>query len=313
MNVPKIDKVIYHCITNDGNIPALQNGTADFAEIRNTDEDLGQIQSGDQSYLNVVTTQGSTFAFIKFRMTNEIISDSRVRQALAYGFNRALFVETYTGGRSTLTYAGLPKNSPAYPDESKFNKYEYDPEKSGSLLDDAGWLLGNDGYRYKDGRKLTVHYTGIAENANDAMKTAMLVEDYKKIGVELIPSYYDWATYMDLVRTNPDTMMFGYAWQMESDPYVVASWMETDSLMNDGFYSNTEYDRIVEEAKLESDPEKTYALYEQAYLILNEDLPLMYMNDYTSVWVCNNRVKGLVVDTFINWTYNIANMEIVQP
>ncbi|MDR1061872.1 MAG: ABC transporter substrate-binding protein [Clostridiales bacterium] len=310
---PNIDKVIYQCITNDGNIPALLNGTADFAEIRNIDEDLGQIQGGNAAHLDTVSTQGSTFAFIKFRVTDPVMSDIRVRQAIAYGFNRALFVETYTGGRSALTYAMAPRNSPTYPEESLFNKYEYSPEKAGALLDEAGWLAGADGWRYKDGQKLTINYTGIAENANDAMKTAMLVEDCKLIGVELIPSYYDWATYMDLVRTNPDTQMFGYAWTMSSDPYVATTLLRKDSINNDGYYDNPEFDRLVEAAKNSADEAEANELFQQAYLLINEDMPMLFMNDYTNVWVSNKRVRGLMLDTFISWPYNIADMELVQP
>jgi peptide/nickel transport system substrate-binding protein len=309
---PKIDKVIYQCVSNDSNIPNLINGSADLAEIRNIDEDLGQIQGGNAAHLDTVSIQGSTFAFIKFRVNDPVMSDIRVRQALAYGFNRALFVETYTGGRSTLTYAMVPKNSPTYPDESLFNKYEYSPEKAGALLDEAGWTLGSDGWRYKDGRKLTVHYTGIAENANDAMKTAMLVEDCKLIGVELIPSYYDWATYMDLVKTNPDTQMFGYAWTMSSDPYVATTLLRKDSVNNDGNYDNPEFDRLVEAAKNAETEAEANDLFQKAYLLINEDVPILFMNDYTNVWVHNKRVQGLIMDTFINWTYNIAHMELAQ-
>ncbi|MDR1206551.1 MAG: ABC transporter substrate-binding protein [Peptococcaceae bacterium] len=309
---PKIDKVIYQCISNDSNIPSLINGSADLAEIRNIDEDLGQIQGNNAAHLNVVSFQGSTFAFIKFRVTDPVMSDIRVRQALAYGFNRALFIETYTGGRSALTYAMAPRNSPAYPDESLFNKYEYSPEKAGELLDEAGWTLGSDGWRYKNGQKLTVDYTGIAENANDSMKTAMLVEDCKLIGVELIPSYYDWATYMDLVKTNPTTQMFGYAWTMTPDPYVATTLLRKDSVNNDGYYDNPEFDRLVEAAKNAKSEEEANDLFQRAYLLLNEDMPILFMNDYTNVWVNNKRVKGLITDTFINWTYNIAHMEIIQ-
>ncbi|MDR1639459.1 MAG: ABC transporter substrate-binding protein [Clostridiales bacterium] len=309
---PKIDKIIYQCISNDSNIPSLLNGSVDLAEIRNIDEDLGQLQGNNAAHLNVSTIQGSTFAFIKFRVNDPVMSDVRVRKAIAYGFNRALFIETYTGGRSKLTYAMVPKNSPTYPDESKFNKYEYDAVKAGELLDEAGWTLNADGWRYKDGQKLTIHYTGIAENANDTMKTAMLVEDCKLIGVELIPSYYDWATYMDLVKTNPETQMFGYAWTMSSDPYMATTLLRKGSVNNDGNYDNPEFDRLVEAAKNAKDEAEANALFQQAYLLINEEVPILFMNDYTNVWVSNQRVKNLVVDTFINWTYNIANMEIAQ-
>ena len=310
---PKIDKIIYHCVVNDSNIPGLQNGTFDFAEIRNIDEDLNLVEADGYDFLNIETTQGGNFAFVKFRMTDEITSDPLVRQALAYGFNRQLFIDAYFSGRASLTYAPVPKDSAAYPDDSELNLYEYDPELAGELLDQAGWVMGDDGYRYKDGQRLVINYTGISDNANDTMKTAMMVEDYKAIGVEFIPSYYDWASYMDLVKTNENTQMFGYANDMQPDPYTLAEYYLTGSLRNDGFYSNPEYDELVAQAKMELDTQAAGELYQEAFKILNQDLPVLFLNDYTQIWVSNARVKNLVLGTFINWTYNIEYMEIVQP
>ncbi|HBA62522.1 MAG TPA: hypothetical protein DCZ20_01560 [Lachnospiraceae bacterium] len=307
---PKLDKVIYQCVSDDARIATMQSGAADICEVRNVDEDLVQID--EMNFVTVDSVQGNTFAFIRFRMDQELMQDIRIRQALAYAFDRAGFVESYTGGRSTLTYAPAPKDAGAYPSEDE-GMYPYDPDKAAELLDEAGWKLNeSDGYRYKDGKKLTLNYTGISENKNDSMKTAVMIENYKAVGIELIATFYDWATYMDTVRTDDKTHIYGYAWSMSPDNYQNAVLFQKGSLLNDGQYDNPEYDTLLEEARVELDVDKSNELYKQCFHILNEDVPVIYMNDYTTPWVINNRVKNVIVSTFLPWTYNIKNIEIVQ-
>lgn len=36
--------------------------------------------------------------------------------------------------------------------------YDYDVEKANQILEDAGYTLAEDGYRYKDGEKLTIRF-----------------------------------------------------------------------------------------------------------------------------------------------------------
>lgn len=307
---PKIDKVFYQFLTYDNIIPSLLNGTIDLAEIRNIDHDLNQIDDAAAPHLDMISTQGANFAFIEFRCNDPVMSDVRVRQALTFGFDREQFIDTYFSGKANLAYAVVPRTSSAYPDEDLLISYDYDPDKAGELLDEAGWLMADDGWRYKDGEKLAVHYTGIADNANDSMKTEKMAEEYKLIGVELVPGFHDWEIYMDLVKTDPETQMFGYAWTMNPDPYVSSTLLRSDSINNDGNYNNPEFDRLCNEARYAKSLEEAARLYQEAYLIINEEVPMIFMNDYTTISAYNKRVEGLLIDTFLPWTYNIVNMEI---
>lgn len=306
---PKLDKVIYQCVTDDARIATMQSGAADICEVRNVDEDLNQIEP--LSFININKVQGTSFAFMRFRFDSPIVQDLKVRQALAYGFDRAGFVESYTGGRSQLTYAPVSRNSIAYPDE-ELEKYEYNPEKAAALLDEAGWKLGNDGIRYKDGQKMTLSYTGIADNKNDATKTAVMIENYKALGIDFSATFYDWATYMDVARSNDDVSMYGYAWSMSSDPFRNAQLFKTGELNNDGRYSNSEYDELVEKGQMELDEQKAAEYYKKAFKILNDDVPVIFLNDYEIPWVINNRVKNVTIAPFIDWTYDINKVEIIQ-
>ena len=307
---PKVDKIIYQCVTNASNIPLITSGDADLCEFRDVDEDWGLIQGVEHVELQAI--QGATFGLLKFRCDNPLTADINIRKAFAYGFDRATFVEVFGGGRSKLTYAMVPRSSDAYPDEADLDPYAYNPEKAGQLLDEAGWLMGNDGYRYKDGKRLVISYTGVADNLHDGMLTAMMVEDLKKIGVECTIRFLDWASYMATVRDDPETQVYGHAFSMSPDPYVATTLLNSTSPSNQGRYNNPEYDKYCDMARREKDPAKAVEYFRQAYKVLNEDVPLLFMYDYYTPFAINKRVQNVTIATFINWTHDVEYIEIIH-
>ena len=67
---------------------------------------------------------------------------------------------------------------------------KYDPVAAGKLLDEAGWKLGSDGFRYKDGKKLTLQLYGFAGGRSP--KVAEAVQgSWRKIGVDLQLQMWD--------------------------------------------------------------------------------------------------------------------------
>lgn len=65
------------------------------------------------------------------------------------------------------------------------NTYEYSPEKAKQLLDDAGWKVGSDGIREKDGERLSIRFLSIKEKDNMDSMIPILQKDWQEVGVEL--------------------------------------------------------------------------------------------------------------------------------
>ncbi|MGA3513489.1 ABC transporter substrate-binding protein, partial [Lactiplantibacillus plantarum] len=120
-----------------------------------------------------------------------------VRQALMYGLNREEVVYAYSQGYAEVIDVPQSKLSWGYPDESKLTKYSYDPEKAKQLLDEAGWKLESDGYRYKDGQKFTIQFSASTPNeVNDAL-IPIAVENYKELGIEFIAEQLEFNAVID--------------------------------------------------------------------------------------------------------------------
>jgi len=81
--------------------------------------------------------------------------DFRVRQALSWALDREELVILGAEGQSSPVTTWLGSN-PAFKEAKNAVYYKHDMQKASELLDEAGWILGDDGIRTKDGKPLTL-------------------------------------------------------------------------------------------------------------------------------------------------------------
>ena len=77
-----------------------------------------------------------------------------MRHAFSYATDRAQIVKGILKGYGTEAYSPLQKH--AFNNEN-IEKYNFDIERQKNCLDEAGWKEDRDGFRYKDGGKLSVY------------------------------------------------------------------------------------------------------------------------------------------------------------
>ncbi|TGV05065.1 peptide ABC transporter substrate-binding protein, partial [Alcaligenaceae bacterium 429] len=105
----------------------------------------------DAPELDVRVVPIASIEGIAINHEHPILSEKAVRQALFHAINRDAIVELIYYGLPETTESFLPKTSWAYADD--LPAQEYNLEKAAQLLDEAGWKMGADGIREKDGKK----------------------------------------------------------------------------------------------------------------------------------------------------------------
>nr|WP_218679810.1 ABC transporter substrate-binding protein [Rhodococcus qingshengii] len=83
-----------------------------------------------------------------------VLADLNVRRALVKGIDTQQIIDTTYTPSDEKARSILSVKAPGYTDLS--SEYTYDPSGAKSLLDASGWTVGGDGFRTKDGEKLTV-------------------------------------------------------------------------------------------------------------------------------------------------------------
>ncbi|NWJ23890.1 TIGR04028 family ABC transporter substrate-binding protein [Rhizobium sp. RM] len=160
-------------------IGALLAGQADY---------IRQIQAYDEPQ---VETQGFNIYApgtrgvnnsIVFRADNPLVADLRVRQGLSLAVNRDEIISTIFSKNYPKATSILASSAIGYVPQT--DKLQYDPEKAKALLDEAGYKLGPDGIRAKDGQQLVLTGYESLPQPQSRATLQLIAQQWAKIGVK---------------------------------------------------------------------------------------------------------------------------------
>ncbi|MEJ6550401.1 TIGR04028 family ABC transporter substrate-binding protein [Corynebacterium sp. USCH3] len=120
---------------------------------------------------------------LAFRFRHPLLSDIRVRQAIIAGVDRdrilnSLFSDSYVKATSALA-----STADGYREQK--DAYVFDPDRARDLLDEAGWVPGDDGIRVKDGERLSLTANDSEQQPRTREVITMVQEQLRAIGVEV--------------------------------------------------------------------------------------------------------------------------------
>ena len=293
---PKIENLIFRVVNETNQLLLLQNGDIDVIRqgMSVTDENLQLLEQ--LGFANAIITENLGYGYIAINHKEEILQDVNVRKALAYGLDRQSVVEAAFGGQANVIDIPQSTVSWAYPDDEDFVKYPYDPEKAKQLLEEAGWKVGSDGIREKDGVKLSLKFLASSPNSvNDAL-VPIMIQNYKDIGIEVKAEQMEFRTLIEK-QTEAKEGKFSYhlaflAWALTPDPDS-SSVFGTDGSSNKTLYSNPVVDELLKNALNEMDQDKRRELYNELYKELSDDLPYIFLYQRKNMDVYLARVKGM--------------------
>ena len=308
---PKIKNMVLKVTNGKTNLQELMSGNIDIEEIGIKPESVQQLQSA--GFLNLDVCLDNGYNYIGWNLNNEKFKDKKVRQALTYGFNRKAFTDSYYKGYAEVINGPILPMSWAYTDD--LNKYEYNVEKANELLDEAGWKIGSDGIREKDGEKLSIRWLTYTDSKFVDTLIPILKEDWKKIGIEVTPELVEFGTLSSTVREKRDYEMFNMAWSLSVDPDPSGLFgIDQDKPGGHNFvgWRNDEADKLLKDALQETDQEKKKDIYVKWQKIANEELPYMFLNQNKKALVSNTRVKNLKISPYVSWIQNVHEVELEQ-
>lgn len=221
--------------------------------------------------------------FIVFNCKEGVFANKLLRQAVSYAINREDIILGGNDGDGDPNECLTPTTAFGYlPD---FRNNPCDPEKAKQLLAEAG---------YPDGFTVKLR----VNQANTYVKPAEIIQDeLRKVGIILDFDKMERGAYLaDVVGAS----RFDIAVHMvnatvgDADNVLTRKLHSSmaDNGNNYGKYVNTEADKLIDEARVESDPEKRLSLYRRVYEIMREDAPIIPLFSSTNRTYINNDLKG---------------------
>ena len=220
-------------------------------------------------------------------------SDKRVRQAFSMAIDRQLITdEIFQGTRTPAKSVIAPVVEGSRDDACQY--CEVDVEAANALLDEAGF-----------DRNQPVELWFNAGAGHDAWVEAVGNQLRENLGVEYtLQGNLDFAEYLPKLDEKTVTGPFRLGWSMDypSPQNYLEPLYSTSALppagSNSAFYSNPEFDELVQQGNEAGSNEEAIEIYQQAEDILLEDMPIMPMWFGLEQTVWSENVDNVVVDIF---------------
>ncbi len=258
----------------------LRKGSVQMV-INDLNPDILQQFRGNPDF-QVLETPGCTYAYIGFNLTDPLLSDRRVRRAIAMAINIDEMVNDWARGTSVPATGLIPPMSWAWvPD---LPRPPFDPPAAMELLDRAGFPDpdGPDG----PAPRFSLEFKGSTSDVS-RQKSAILKEYLRQVGIELNIRQLEWGTFYEDIRKG-FFQIYSLNWTGIGllDPDILRtrfhSALTPPAGLNRGKYGNPEVDRLLEAGLRSPLEEERYPLYAEAQRLIARDLP------YISLWYKKN-------------------------
>ena len=235
----------------------------------------------DAPGLRTETGPSSIAIYMTFNVSDPLLRDKRVRQAVAYALDRQAIIDALWRGRARVANSLLPPGHWARAADAEMASYPHDVARAVALLEAAGYKAGRNGVRLR----LTIKTS--TDETTRLMATVMQAQ-LRAAGIDLQIRSAEFGTFYADV-TKGAFQIYALRWiGVNEDPdifrYAFATGMMPPRGGNRGHYSNAQVDALLAEAGAATDRELRRRNYVEVQQILAEELPVL------PLWYPDNEV-----------------------
>ena len=295
---PLLDEIVFRVLPDRAaaasSLEAGEIQLAAFSAVPLVDLDrIGQVPG-----LEVVTRGYEALTYqliVEINHRNEYLKSPKVRQAIAHAIDKKFVLDTIFLGYAAEATGPVPRNAPAfYTDE--VTTYDFDIEKAKALLDEAGFLAGPDGVRFKL-NLLPAPYFNETQQFGDYLRQAL-----SAIGIDATIVANDSAGHQKAVYTDHAFDLAIAPTVFRGDPAISTTILVRSEIpdgvpfSNQGGYANPALDEVIDEALVTLDPAKRVELYKEFQRLVTEDLPLINVADWSFTSVASDKVENIATN-----------------
>lgn len=304
---PKIKKIIVKLIPNTGTLEAnLRSGTIDLISVLGLALDQAvafdqKVKSENLNY-EVLFQPSTVYEHIDLNLNNPFLKDVKVRKALHYAINKEELVNALFFGKQSPAIHNITPKDPWFTDDpNKVVLYKYNKREAERLLDEAGWKVGADGVRTKDGKRLSFTLMTTAGNKTRELVQVYLQSQWKQIGIEVN------------IKNEPARNFFGETTKKRQfDSMALFAWVSSPenspkstfhskniptakngwSGQNYMGWNNPQVDKLTDELDAELKHEKRLDIVHQILKYYTDEVPVLPLYYRSDVAVIPKQMKG---------------------
>lgn len=276
--LPYLDQIIFRAVpSQDTILKDLQAGTADSAWFLDVTKTASYKALSDYE---VVTNPSASYEGLHINSNNSIFKDIAVRKAMSQAINREQLQKIARLGQAIpLCTDHGPAYKPGY--QQDLQCPAFDLNAANKILDDAGWKLGSDKVRQKNGQRLEFQYSTTAGNRWREKDQAIIQSDFAKIGIKLNITDYPGSTFFGpfLNGGQPgkyDLAEWASSYTYDADSAVhFACDQKPPHGQNLDFFCDPNIDKLFLQEQSISDPNQRQQVFNQIHQAFLEKIPMI--------------------------------------
>ncbi len=138
-----------------------------------------------------------SYQMVALNLADGPTAELEVRRAIARAIDVQLIIDEVLLGAAEVSRAGVPSASPFY--HADVPMPEFDVAEAEQILDGAGWVMGDDGIRHKDGEPLEIIIL-TSDSELRVLYSQIIQEQLNRIGFDAEIVSLEWGTYLDAIR-----------------------------------------------------------------------------------------------------------------
>ena len=283
-----IGTIIFKIVPDD-NAKALQMQAGELTLAHLTPKDT-QLFQGKEGYA-VYEMETSDYRGILFNFWNPYWTENRdLIPAICYAIDRQAILDAVVLGRGITAYGPLQRN--VYNNED-VERYDYDPARTRSLLEEAGCVMGENGFYTRNGQEVGfVLSVGAGDQVRLDMAQAA-AQQLQAAGINCtveVPAKVDWGGQM--------AYLIGWGSPFDADDHTYKVF-GTGKGANYSGYSNALVDQYLTEARQSDDPAVRKAAYAGFQTALAEDPAFAFICYVDADYVASSALRGIAPDTVL--------------
>ncbi|SDE13753.1 ABC transporter substrate-binding protein [Glycomyces harbinensis] len=294
---PGFDEVVFdYYEESDAAVAALEAGEVDIVSGLNPAQ-IGALEGQDGITVN--NAQGRRYVSLtinynsvtkdgtEFGDGHPALKDPIVRQAMHMAIDKQELVDTVLDGNGQPATSIIPEIFEQYHWDGGDAVLDFDIEAANALLDEAGYVRGDDGIRTMPGtgEPLSFRFYQHADSTDYATIAQFVSEWWAELGLEITPEAIEQGTLNDLAYLGEFDIAFS-GWGVGPNPTeqlgmhtcaVLPTLTDGTERSSENNYCNAEFDALHEQQKVESDPEARAELVREQQRLMYEDTPVIYL------------------------------------
>lgn len=229
--------------------------------------------------INVITGPATRVVWIGFNTGDKVLSNVKLRRAIAHAINRDEIVEHVVEGLAINAQAVIPEI--VFESKGTYN-FDYDPEKSKKLLKEAGYPEGVElNFVTCEGRYLKDRQIAEAAQAELA-----------QVGIKTKVRVMEWGAYLDhLFRHEQQLFIIGWGFSTGDMDGMLRGCFFSTNRFNFSDYKNPKMDELLDRGISIFDPKKRAGVYEEIQQLLIDDVVMIPIYHKLGIYASSKRVK----------------------